>query len=515
MILKGRQRGSGADIAVHLMNALDNESVEIAEVRGAVADDLFGAFAEFELVAKGTRAQKPFYSLAINPSEPLTREQYFEAIELIEKRLGFSGQPRAVVFHKKRGETGDAREHCHVVWSRIDCEQMKAIHLSHDKCKLMDLACQIAHRFGLDLPPGLKAWEERQPFKKDQLEASLAEKAQADKTGITPEQRRAEITACYENSDSAAAFVNALEQAGYVLARGDKRGFVVVDRFGSPHSLTRYIKGHSAKQVKAKLAALDSGALPDVDQAKEIMRARMQALEERQQEQQHQQHDDDQHRQQQFDALRAKQQARRTELAGREQDLLARQQAERMQLHAAQYLEAQSVLYRIRKVVTEFIETTPGLRSVLGPIQKLAGLDPAEKHRLENAALAGRQARERMDIARHKRALSRLENREKASLAKRLKRAERQEQAFQPDVARKDVQFDELHGQAQDHSYESRWYEWGELSAHFNVQASGHGDNGTGGDDDGGFDHQPDPNGPDDDGPKRRRKRSYGYRRDD
>jgi hypothetical protein len=45
------QRSHGDDLATHLMNALDNEEVEIAEVFGAVAEDLHGPFAEFEAIA--------------------------------------------------------------------------------------------------------------------------------------------------------------------------------------------------------------------------------------------------------------------------------------------------------------------------------------------------------------------------------------------------------------------------------------------------------------------------------
>ena len=53
MILKGSQRGNGADLAIHLMNGFDNERIEIAEVYGTIAGDLYGAFAEFEAVAAG------------------------------------------------------------------------------------------------------------------------------------------------------------------------------------------------------------------------------------------------------------------------------------------------------------------------------------------------------------------------------------------------------------------------------------------------------------------------------
>ena len=280
MILKASQRANGADLAIHLMNACDNERIEVAEVFGTVADDLFGAFAEFEFVARGTKAKQPLYSLSISPPGTLTREQYFEAIEAIEQRLGLSSQPRAVVFHVK-----DGREHCHVIWSRIDTEKMRAIHMSHDHAKLMDLACDLARKFGFELTAGMRAWEEKRRQQKAELEPTLAENAQEAATGITPEERRAEITAAFEASDTAEAFINALEERGYILAQGDRRGFVVVDESGNVHSLSRYVKGHTAKAVRAKLAPLTPEQLPSVDEAKELMRQRVQAQQDREREQ--------------------------------------------------------------------------------------------------------------------------------------------------------------------------------------------------------------------------------------
>lgn len=142
MILKGRQRAGGADLTTHLSNEYDNdnERVELAHVRGTVPNDLHGAFAEIVAVAAGTRCKEPLYSLTINPASPLTREQYLATIDHIEGKLGLAGQPRAVVFHVKTG-----REHCHVVWSRIDLDRMK----------LRTCARELAHAYGLSLPPGL------------------------------------------------------------------------------------------------------------------------------------------------------------------------------------------------------------------------------------------------------------------------------------------------------------------------------------------------------------------------
>jgi len=65
MILKGNQRGNGADLAIHLMNSYDNDSIEVAEVYGTVAGDLLGAFAEFEAVSRGTKATEYLYSLSM------------------------------------------------------------------------------------------------------------------------------------------------------------------------------------------------------------------------------------------------------------------------------------------------------------------------------------------------------------------------------------------------------------------------------------------------------------------
>lgn len=438
MILKGSQRANGGDLAIHLMNGFDNESVELADLRGAVADDLFGAFAEFEAVAAGTRAEKYLYSLSINPHEPLTRDQYMEAITVIEERLGLQGQPRAVVFHVKPDGDGIGREHCHVVWSRIDIGAMKAIHMSHDKSKLMDCACDLAHRFGHELPPGLKAWDEKRPFKKDKLEPSHAEKAQTDESGITTEQRRQEITAAYEQADGAEAFRAALDGKGYVLARGDKRGFVVIDQQCDVHSLTRYVKGHKAREIKAKLAGLDPADLPSVDQAKQIMRDR---LARDRGEGQNKGGDDEseavsskkitQMREALERELAGLDAARRAAITEKEQEVLTRQQGERMQLHAAQFSESQRWGFRVRRKVADLIDKTPGLRSVIGPLQKKAGLDPADRHKTETDALAARHYRERSDIERRKRAADRLATRERQSLEKRLARDVREAQKLE------------------------------------------------------------------------------------
>lgn len=44
-------------LATHLLNARDNEHIEVHELRGFSTDDLHGAFQEIEAVSRGTRAK--------------------------------------------------------------------------------------------------------------------------------------------------------------------------------------------------------------------------------------------------------------------------------------------------------------------------------------------------------------------------------------------------------------------------------------------------------------------------
>src|SRR5208282_4908565 len=100
MILKGNRRDGGQELATQLLNADNNRRIDILEVRGAVAQDLHGAFEEWEAQSWATNCIKYLYSLSINPDpsqHSLTHAQYFELIERAGEKLGLSAQPRAVV----------------------------------------------------------------------------------------------------------------------------------------------------------------------------------------------------------------------------------------------------------------------------------------------------------------------------------------------------------------------------------------------------------------------------------
>ncbi|HMU52864.1 MAG TPA: relaxase, partial [Geminicoccaceae bacterium] len=137
MILKASQRGGGMALARHLLNDIDNDHVEVHELRGFVARDLPGALKEAHAISLGTKCRQFLFSLSLNPPPKanVSVKAFEAAITDIEKRLGLKGQPRAIVFHEKEG-----RRHAHCVWSRIDATRMRAINLSHFELKLMDKA---------------------------------------------------------------------------------------------------------------------------------------------------------------------------------------------------------------------------------------------------------------------------------------------------------------------------------------------------------------------------------------
>jgi len=264
MIIKGNKRGHGKELANHLMNARDNEHVELFDLRGFVADDLHGAMQETEAIARGTRAEKPFFSLSLNPpdQENVTPDVFETALGRIENRLGLNDQPRALVFHEKEG-----RRHMHAVYGRIDGEEMKAVRLDYYKRHLNDVAREMYLEHGWEMPRGFKERAAR-----DLLSFTLSEWQQAKRTRQEPKAIKEAMREAWEGSDTRQAFEAALRERGYMLAQGDRRGFVAVDWRGEVYSLSRST-GAKTKELQARLG--DPQKLQAFDDAKGFIAERM------------------------------------------------------------------------------------------------------------------------------------------------------------------------------------------------------------------------------------------------
>jgi len=84
----------------------------------------------------------------------------------------------------------------------------------------------------------------------------------------------AEVTALFKASDSGQSFAASLHERGYILARGDRRDFLLIDSDANHYSLPRLIDGARTADIRAKLADIDTDRLPDVAEAKAAMALR-------------------------------------------------------------------------------------------------------------------------------------------------------------------------------------------------------------------------------------------------
>lgn len=264
MILNASQRGGGQDLAVHLMRTDENEHVELHELRGFAAEDLRGAFKEAQAISRATKCRQYLFSLSLNPpqTEDVPIADFEAAIERIENKLGLDGQPRAIVFHEKEG-----RRHAHCVWSRIDGDELKARQLSHFKRKLTDISRELYLEHGWEMPRGLINSAERDP-----ANFTLEEWQKAKRAGTDPRELKAVVQDCWAMSDSRSSFEHALREMGFWLARGDRRGFVVLDFAGEVWSVPRVL-GLKTKVVRDRLG--DEGELLSVADVKRTIAAHM------------------------------------------------------------------------------------------------------------------------------------------------------------------------------------------------------------------------------------------------
>tara|TARA_R110002110_G_scaffold203805_1_gene415008 strand:- start:3839 stop:5203 length:1365 start_codon:yes stop_codon:yes gene_type:complete len=264
MILKAKERGNAPQLASYLMSMNGNEHVELHELRGFVSDDLAGAFKEAEAIASQTKCKNHLFSMSLNPpeGENVSREYFERAADQIENKLGLSDHARALVFHEK-----DGRRHAHAVWSRIDTDEMKAKTMSFYKRKLMDVSRDLYLEHGWDMPKGMLDQSMCNP-----LNYSRAEWQQARRTKQDPKLIKAAIQECWKTSDSTDALKAALEEKGFFLAKGERRGVVAVDVRGETFSLSRWA-GVKAKDVRQRLP--DADFLSSVQDTKAHIASRM------------------------------------------------------------------------------------------------------------------------------------------------------------------------------------------------------------------------------------------------
>ena len=217
---------------------------------------------------------------------------------------------------------------------------------------------------------------------------NTAELALGERSGLAADERRKEITSAFRESKNAQSFIDGLWERGYYLAKGDQRGYVVVDRGGHVHALSRQIIGAKAKDVRAKLAPLTPDHLPSVKETRKRIADQLES--------EKLDNNPKPHLRRTPHELKARQRERRTALQAEWQHMELVQRAERMSLHAAQKKEREKPFARAAMAVFGLFDRVPVLRTVLGPLIRIRRSNrraaPAAK-RDAGAALSARAQR--------------------------------------------------------------------------------------------------------------------------
>lgn len=263
MIAKGNTHNNGAKLARYMTRGKEGERAELWQLAGFAANDIRDAFRSVHVMAEATRCEQPFMHVQIrNPEgEQLTRDQWRRVADRIESKLGLTDQPRAIAFHIDE-KTG--HEHMHVAWSRIDSETLTARPLPFFKERLKEVSRELENTLDITRVRNERDDRVRAPGRK--------EFEQARRLGVDIHQVRETIRDCYRNSDCGLSFEAALANENLLLARGDRRDFVVIDHAGGMHAVGKRILDVSVAAIRAHLSDLDGERLLTVEQAQERAR---------------------------------------------------------------------------------------------------------------------------------------------------------------------------------------------------------------------------------------------------
>lgn len=404
MIVKGSSRAGPRQLARHLKRADTNERVQVLELQSPHGD-LTEALRDWQFLASGTRGTRGLYHANIDPDAryTMTEEQWRRAVDILEKELGLEGHPRAIVLHEKHG-----RQHIHVVWQRTDLDTMTLASDSWNYRAHEEASARMEQEFGHEHVPGKHAKRDRnrQP-ELPRSEFNHAEWQQAERSGLDPRDRKDTFAALYQQSDTAKAFHSAIEEEGYILAKGDRRDFVVVDEAGHVHSLGRQLRDVTAKDLRAFMSDIDRETLPTVEESKAL------------QEQAAREREDEERRKGETEHSQVRpQEAREPDTATLERALKERHERERDRLREAQESEQRQLRHAL----------------ALERREKLANqkaMQDAERRRLRDE-----QRRERSGFLA---AVQRRLNRKRAAEQDAARLRERRELAREQKQAREDL----------------------------------------------------------------------------
>lgn len=265
----------------HLSNSHDgNERILLSGSRGLFASSLSEAIEDIMLMTKGARCRKPLLHTSINPAVDMSEGEWALAWSVYEHEFDLSNHAYVEVTHTKT----DGRTHKHRVYSRVRDDQ-SAIDLGFNYLRHEKVARILEHTLNRPLTLGrfnraiikqlekdgqgaVAAWlrMEEAHVQHRPSAAQLARDSQQQKrTKVSIAQVREDLQSAWAAATCGQDFLRLILERGYILARGDRRDYVFLDRTGSVHSPRRRLNVR-AGALRAFLADLVQEHLPSVNQ---------------------------------------------------------------------------------------------------------------------------------------------------------------------------------------------------------------------------------------------------------
>jgi len=240
------------------VNMRTDTAEQVWRIMAATAQNQDGLKRQFGGKAQGRKAGNTVYafSLSWSPDETPTREQMTQAAHEALKTLGAEDHQAYLIAHND-----EQHAHIHVIVNRVHPEKGTVLDLWRDQDKLSE--------WSLD-------YEKKQGKVRCTKRAENKRKREA---GEFVKYRPPVIQNAWRSSENGKQFQTALDKGGYILARGDKRGFVVLDPQGKVLNPTRKIeradgKNIRVKELNARLSDLDRSKLPSVAEARVLQKQR-------------------------------------------------------------------------------------------------------------------------------------------------------------------------------------------------------------------------------------------------
>ena len=192
------------------------------------------------------------FALSWHPEQNPDREEMQRAAFDTLERLRLQEHEAVMVAHRDTGHP-----HVHVIVNLVSPKDGRTAVPSYDRLTLSTWAQEHEMEEGkIYCEERVKNNEQRREQAKEGRETGMVK--HREKRHETAET----IQGLYSRSDSGKAFQAALSGEGFTLAKGDRRGFVLVDQEGKIYSLSRQLQGQRAKDINARLSDLDQEALP-------------------------------------------------------------------------------------------------------------------------------------------------------------------------------------------------------------------------------------------------------------